>query len=640
MAEAVYWAGRYLERAEDVARVVAVHGETVFDLPVGEEVDWRSLVTVAGTEEDFAAWLPTARPFPGPGSDTVESRVVRYVVTEPDNPSSVVSSLRSARENLRAAQPVVPGQAWEVANQLWLTLRDDAYPRDGSGRDGRSRALTAVVDGCQRLNGVLWGNMRRDEALAFLRIGQDLERVDVTARVLETQALALMMEPADPDDPYAEVRRLAVLRALAADQPFRRNGSVEAPAPAVLRFVLHDARFPRSAAACLADVGDLAKGLPRSGPVAAAVDEAAIVVADVPTGRLTVETLVEVARALQSSVAVVHEQIDATYFRPTPPPNRRRAVLQADIEPSGADPLLLPGARRYRVRHRTAYHYLARAEQSYNEAHLQPRDTLIQRCLDHRLEIEPEPSTWAVHRDQFANAVATFVVEGGFDELVVTAVSDVVVGPSPVPGTTLSWEAARHLIEADRLPSSRDARRYRSASRLVPVLPAFREYAGESFVAGRDVLDAVQDLCTRIHRDFRYEPGFTSITTPLAEVFEARRGVCQDFAHLAVACVRSVGLAARYVSGYLETVAPEGSPRLVGADASHAWFSIFLPGWGWLDLDPTNDLVVGQDHVTVAWGRDFWDVSPMRGTVEGGGGSHWLEVGVDVERLELVLPEG
>lgn len=142
------------------------------------------------------------------------------------------------------------------------------------------------------------------------------------------------------------------------------------------------------------------------------------------------------------------------------------------------------------------------------------------------------------------------------------------------------------------------------------------------------------DLSGRIHRDFVYEPGFTSVTTPLLDVLEYRRGVCQDFAHLAVGCLRSMGLAARYVSGYIETLRPEGQPRLLGADASHAWFSVYLPGWGWIDVDPTNDQVVADSHVTTAWGRDYWDVSPLRGSVDGGGMSHTLDVAVDVTLVQ------
>jgi transglutaminase-like putative cysteine protease len=186
------------------------------------------------------------------------------------------------------------------------------------------------------------------------------------------------------------------------------------------------------------------------------------------------------------------------------------------------------------------------------------------------------------------------------------------------------------LLEIDRQPEASDARQYRAPSRLVPASADLADYAAPSFVAGRPLVDVAVDLASRIYQDFVYQPGFTSVTTPVLDVLHHRRGVCQDFAHLAVGCLRAMGLAARYVSGYIETVAPKGQPRLVGADASHAWFSVYLPGWGWIDVDPTNDQLVSESYVTTAWGRDYWDVSPLRGSVEGGGGSHTLEVAVDV----------
>jgi transglutaminase-like putative cysteine protease len=159
------------------------------------------------------------------------------------------------------------------------------------------------------------------------------------------------------------------------------------------------------------------------------------------------------------------------------------------------------------------------------------------------------------------------------------------------------------------------------------------EYAEGSFHPGRPLVEAVLDLTDRVYREFQYEPGFTSIATPLLEVLEQRRGVCQDFAHLMIGCIRSLGLAARYVSGYIETFPPPGQERLVGADASHAWASVYLPGWGWVDVDPTNDQFVAESYITTGWGRDYWDVSPLRGSVEGGGGSHRLDVAVDVTRV-------
>jgi transglutaminase-like putative cysteine protease len=289
--------------------------------------------------------------------------------------------------------------------------------------------------------------------------------------------------------------------------------------------------------------------------------------------------------------------------------------------------------RFYRVVHTTTYAYAALVEQSYNEAHLRPRQTDHQLCIEHSLDIDPAPSTRFESVDPFGNSVATFVVQGGFERMSVTATSEVRVSSPPPPPAGPPWESVRTLLEIDRQTSARDARRCRAPSRLIPTSNSLADYARGSFEAGRPLVESVMDLTARIYREFHYEPGFTSISTPLHEVLEQRRGVCQDFAHLMIGCIRSLGLAARYVSGYIETFPPPGQERLVGADASHAWASVYLPGWGWVDVDPTNDQFVAESYITTAWGRDYWDVSPLRGSVEGGGGSHHLDVAVDVTRV-------
>ena len=188
------------------------------------------------------------------------------------------------------------------------------------------------------------------------------------------------------------------------------------------------------------------------------------------------------------------------------------------------------------------------------------------------------------------------------------------------------------MLATDLSAEMLSAREFCFESPLVPVSDKVHSYAEPSFPAGRPVVEAIAELTDRIFSDFVYDPGFSTVTTPLEEVLAFRRGVCQDFAHLAIGCFRSMGLSARYVSGYLETAPPEGGERQIGADASHAWPSVFVPGWGWLDVDPTNDKIVGSTYVTTAWGRDYSDVSPLKGIVFGGGDSHLLDVSVDVTR--------
>jgi len=657
VAEAVYWAGRYLERAEDMARIVQVHGETLIDLPVGEDVGWGQLVEIAAVrdqyEERYGAYVSgpavvpaAAAPVTASASSPArEGHVIAFMLTDRDNPSSIVASLAGARANLRLARPVVPREVWELCNELWVALGSDA--RQVGARDIRVRWLRRVVDECQRMSGVLTGTMRRDEALAFMRMGQQLERAALTCRLLDVAADSAV--PGAALDPYAEVRRMALLRSLASYQPFRRAMPARPDGGSTLRFLLQDEAFPRAVCACLSEIRGAVKSLPHNEPVLAACTDATVVVAEAPVSQLSAAGLRAFLADLEPALAAVHDQVEATYFAPAPSEAvapvgelRARVLTVPALARIGGSAGATTGAgmigavaaeRVYRVTHRTTYDYAAPVEQSYNEAHLRPRSGARQKCTANEIEVDPAPSTWSEYLDPFGNHVATFVVAGGFERMSVTATSDVVVVPTPPPPPGPPWETVRTLLEIDRQPEARDARWYRAPSRLVPTSGVLADYALVSFVPGRPLVDAFVDLAGRVHREFVYEPGFTSITTPLLEVFEHRRGVCQDFAHLIVGCLRSLGLSARYVSGYIETVAPPGGERLVGADASHAWASTYLPGWGWVDIDPTNDQFVADSYVTTAWGRDYWDVSPLRGSVEGGGGSHRLDVAVDVRRL-------
>jgi transglutaminase-like putative cysteine protease len=287
----------------------------------------------------------------------------------------------------------------------------------------------------------------------------------------------------------------------------------------------------------------------------------------------------------------------------------------------------------FRIVHRTAYKYDTPVTRCRNEAHLRPRETQRQHCVSSELVVDPSPTSWSERTDFFGNPVVSFAVDGPFRELTVTSTSSVSVAARrslPTDGPT--WDGARDQLANDLTPELLAAREFCFDSPLVTTSSAIRAYAEPSFPGGRPLIHAVADLTERIFQDFVYDPGFTTVTTPVEEVLGYRRGVCQDFAHLAVGCLRSLGLAARYVSGYLETSPPPGQERLIGADASHAWPSVFVPRWGWLDVDPTNNKIVGPTYVTTAWGRDYSDVSPLKGIVFGGGGSHTLDVAVDVTR--------
>ena len=298
----------------------------------------------------------------------------------------------------------------------------------------------------------------------------------------------------------------------------------------------------------------------------------------------------------------------------------------------------------YEILHDTTYRYDSAVALSQQVAHLRPRECAGQRTLAHHLEIAPAPARRSERSDFFGNPVTAFALHAPHTELVVRARSRIRVDPPawPEPAASPPWETARdHLRDglsghAPLRADARDAGQYRLASPFVALgdeAAQYADYALASFTPGRPVLDALLALSARIHADFRFDPAATSVATPVAEVFAARRGVCQDFSHLMIACLRALGLAARYVSGYLLTEPPPGQPRLIGADASHAWVALWCPGAGWIDIDPTNDLQPGSGHITLAWGRDYGDVCPLRGVILGGGG-HGVEVAVTVMPVE------
>jgi transglutaminase-like putative cysteine protease len=288
-------------------------------------------------------------------------------------------------------------------------------------------------------------------------------------------------------------------------------------------------------------------------------------------------------------------------------------------------------AQLFDVTHTTTYDYRSPVSVAHHLLYLAPRRLARQLPLNHSLDIQPGPAATSRHTDYFGNEVVFIALEGAHRQLRVTSNSRVAVAPAfiPDPAETPAWEGVRNLCRADLSEPVLEASEFTFASPLVPLEPAFRAYAAESFPTARPILDAVLDLAARIHREFSFDATATTVSTPLARVLEGRGGVCQDFAHLMIACLRSLGLPTRYVSGYLETLPPPGQARLIGADASHAWVAFFCPGLGWIDVDPTNNLLPSMRHITLGWGRDYGDVSPIRGVLVGGE-EHTLAVAVDV----------
>lgn len=287
---------------------------------------------------------------------------------------------------------------------------------------------------------------------------------------------------------------------------------------------------------------------------------------------------------------------------------------------------------KYRLTHTTKYSYEGLVTVSHHLARLAPRSLPGQRCPWHALEILPIPVGRGVHLDSFGNATSYFEIEGQHDELEVTARSfvEVLATRHPDPGSTPAWELVRDACQEDKLTSSSEAGAFRFLSPMVPQGREYGDYALQDFTPGLPILQGVLALTERVFREFKFDPRATDLTTPVSDVFKSRAGVCQDFAHLTLACLRSIGLPARYVSGYLETLPPPGKPKLTGADASHAWISVYCGvASGWIDTDPTNNIIPGERHITVAWGRDFSDVSPLRGVTLGAGGQK-MTVSVDV----------
>ena len=297
-------------------------------------------------------------------------------------------------------------------------------------------------------------------------------------------------------------------------------------------------------------------------------------------------------------------------------------------------------ALTFSISHQTTYRYSDPVNLAYNEAKLLPRSfehpLVSQHCKDVTLRIDPEPQDKQQRTDSFGNQVTYFSYVSSHDHMDVRSLSIVTRTPH-----VSKEDVAHYLRQHLKQPWQDAARHYPEPkikqfvlnSQLVPFLPSLQAYARVSFEKHRGLFDALFDLMTRIFDDFTFKPGVTTVTTPLDEVARSMTGVCQDYSHFMIACVRSMGLACRYVSGYLETLPPPGEEKLQGVDASHAWVSVFIPGFGWLDFDPTNNLLPLEQHITVAWGRDYADVAPLKGVVYSNG-THDLQVAVDMARQD------
>ena len=293
---------------------------------------------------------------------------------------------------------------------------------------------------------------------------------------------------------------------------------------------------------------------------------------------------------------------------------------------------------RYRVVHETRYAYESLVTLSQQYLHLTPRSFPLQQTESHLIWVNPAESDGIDGTDYFGNLTRQIAITTPQLELLVHAEAIVALAPRLTLAQLSdkrSWESVRDLLQQMRSSATLEAARYLYASPHVTLSSAIEQYARQSFTPGRPALEAAMNLTQRIFDDFEFDPKATEISTPLEQVLAGRRGVCQDFAQLMIGCLRSIGLPARYLSGYILTHPKEGQPRLVGADASHAWVSVYCPTHGWVDFDPTNRCLVQGEHITLGWGRDFSDVTPMRGLVLGGG-KQVLQVNVTVTPLPAI----
>ena len=288
----------------------------------------------------------------------------------------------------------------------------------------------------------------------------------------------------------------------------------------------------------------------------------------------------------------------------------------------------------YSIKHTTTYTYHETVPLCHNLAMLAPRDTPSQICRSFTLDILPVAGIIDEYHDFFGNRVFYFVVEQEHDMLSVTT-SSIVERKTPEWKLTAknlqSWESVRDLLQASTGEYMQE-KQFVFPADITTSTDAIQQYAAQSFIPQRPLLEAAGDLMRRIYTDFTYTAGVTTVSTPLSVVMEERKGVCQDFAHLGIACMQSMGLAARYVSGYLETIPPPGKERLTGSDASHAWFSVFIPEMGWVDFDPTNNKMPDEQYIVIGWGRNYFDIVPLRGVIMSSD-QHQLSIAVDVKRL-------
>jgi uncharacterized alpha-E superfamily protein/transglutaminase-like putative cysteine protease len=607
VAERIYWTARYLERAETTSRLARVYGNLLLDLPREAGLSWDVLVEITGGAERYRELQPS------PGVDTAE----RFFVADRDNPSSVRSSLALARESVRTTRDIVPSEVWRSINELclWVTQELDAE----TSHRRRYGIHSRVVERCQQITGLLADTMSHDAAYQFFRLGRGIERADMTTRIID--AAAAMLLGREQLARFDNTLWMAVLQSLSAYQMYRQKVRGRIYGPDVIAYLLKDTQFPRAIAFSLREVGAALAMLPRSGEPIKRLGDLRRMLALRNLDELSLAELHQWIDDAQLKLGELHSLVEATWFRPS----------ASAVRPSASAVRQQRASMLYDIRHKTTFSYEEVVSVSRHVLHLRPRRHPQQTCLDSETIVEPPSAVESVGEDHFGNPVQHLTVQKPHKVLVVDAYARVEVRGAAQPelDDSAPWEKIRDQLAHHEAVETHE---YVSASPYVVGSDDIRNYAQQSFAPGRPILAATMDLTERIFRDFQYRGGVSDVSTPVSDVFAMRQGVCQDFAHLEIACLRSLGLAARYVSGYLLTRPPEGKEKLVGSDASHAWISVFAGDAGWIDFDPTNNAIPGIEHITFAWGRDYGDVSPIHGFMVGGG-AHQVSVAVDVNAV-------
>ena len=629
----LYWMGRYAERTEFTARLLTVADNLVEDnvhrpgTPghAAMSTTLQALSQVTGVWPDAAA--PAASPIEG----------LRRLLVDESTRGTIAYA--AARTHLAAAgaRELLSVDTFGILGRLQASL---AESREAGDQVHLQPAAAQVLDASLALAGIVAESLVRDPIWAFLEAGRRIERAQTATRLLRN-TLALVRPP------VAEgLITETVLRAGDSLITYQRRMAFgvgpDLPVAAAVDLLLRDPANPRSVVAQLNSLVAAAALIPDAGACATASTLAgelsgvdAEELCDGDRGPL-LRLLLDV----ESRLRRLSDALEAAHFTASQPQQsftvqeRQSAANAADAAPAASDDRF--GRRRYEVRHRTHYAYDADVSASYERAMLRPRDTATQLIVSHDIVVDPAPTVLDEHTDILGNFSHYVEITAPHRHLTVTKSTIVEVEWPRVNLDALdAWTVADAAVALASDPGI-DA-----LERAAYVLPSARVDLSEpvvSFAGGlvppwRPLGDAIRAVFHEIHTRFRYDTSATTVNTTLSELLDARAGVCQDFAHLAVACFRSAGLPARYVSGYLETLPPPGQPKLAGSDATHAWASVQVPGGAWVDLDPTNDQLADSSYIVTAWGRDFGDVSPLKGVIFTESKHSTLDVAVDVLRL-------